>query len=204
VISAKQTQVTTIELLRHGQCEGGEIFRGSTDVLLTDHGWQQMLDSVKGNTYDRVVSSPMQRCKHFSSALAEQSELPLTVQPGLEEIHFGDWEGHSRDAIEREHGDIVQQFWRDPLTISPPNGEATLDFQRRVTRAFSAVTEKALGERVLIVTHGAVIRVIMCHLLDIPLSSMSNISVPYAGRTTFAIYHHEDNEPWVQLIAHQG
>lgn len=204
MIADTDTQVTTIVLLRHGQCEGGEIFRGSTDVSLSDQGWLQMQNAVQDMVFDRVVSSPMQRCERFSSEFAAKQGLPVTIQMGLEEIHFGDWEGQSRDVIAKEHGDIVQRFWRDPLNISPPNGEPTTEFQERVTIAFEQAMANSVGERILIVTHGAVIRIIMCHLLDIPVSSMANISVPYAGTTTFAIYHQQGSTPWVQLLTHQG
>ena len=45
---------TLIDILRHGQCEGGEIYRGSTDVPLTDLGWQQMRNAVAShNGWDR-------------------------------------------------------------------------------------------------------------------------------------------------------
>ena len=42
----RDSLVTTVDLLRHGESEGGEIFRGSIDVPLTEMGWQQMQSAV--------------------------------------------------------------------------------------------------------------------------------------------------------------
>ena len=50
-------KTTTIDLLRHGQCEGGEIFRGSTDVALSEAGWQQMRHATQEeDNWDRVIT----------------------------------------------------------------------------------------------------------------------------------------------------
>ena len=70
-MSIQTSKVTTVDVLRHGQCQGGQIFRGSTDVLLTDLGWQQMeqaLENYQG--WEAVVASPLRRCQLF----AEQYE----------------------------------------------------------------------------------------------------------------------------------
>ncbi len=60
------TVTTTIDLLRHGACEGGEIFRGSSDVALSEQGWQQMRAAIADETapWQAVVSSSLQRCAH--------------------------------------------------------------------------------------------------------------------------------------------
>lgn len=198
-------RVSTIDLLRHGSCEGGEIFRGSTDVLLTDLGRRQMRTALEsGGGWQRVISSPMRRCQHFAESFARAQQLPLQVEANLREIHFGDWEGRSHAEVERSHGTTLQQFWADPESITPPNGETIGGFRQRVVPVLDRLAEQHSGEHLLLITHGAVIRIAICHWLQLPLRAISNISVPYAGFTRFRIYQQPGREPWHQLVLHRG
>lgn len=200
-----EVQITTIDLLRHGRCEGGEIFRGSTDVLLTDSGHRQMRATLaEEGGWQRVISSPMQRCHAFAADYAQQQGLPFAVEADLREIHFGDWEGCTHAEVELRDGVTLQQFWADPETITPPNGESIEDFRKRVIPVLERLQRAHVGEHVLLVTHGAVIRLAMCHWLQLPLRAISHISVPYAGFTRFRIYHQPGQPPWQQLVLHRG
>lgn len=204
-MSQATSQTTTIDLLRHGQCQGGEIFRGSTDVALTEHGWQQMentLASLSG--WQQIVSSPLLRCHAFASDLAQKLQLPISHCDALREIHFGDWEGRPHEEIQKNQGELLRKFWHDPLSMTPPNGEHITDFQQRVVGSFEQHLDEHRGKHWLLVAHGAVIRVLMCHLLSMPLSALSSIAIPYAGITRFRIYETEGEKPWVQLCLHRG
>jgi len=201
----KNFSVTTIDFLRHGQCEGGEIFRGSTDVPLTDIGWQQMFNALgEDSHWDFIISSTLQRCRNFSERLSGKHNKQLKLYDELREIHFGDWEGVERTKIQEMHQTSLQAFWNDPVSNSPPNGEAIIDFDQRVNRCFSSIVEEHRGQQLLLVTHGAVIRVLICRLLNMPLSSLSKLSVPYACRTQFKVFHSQGEADWVQLCTHGG
>ena len=73
-----QAEFTCIDFLRHGECEGGEIFRGSgSDVALTNKGWQQMRDSVQDMAcWDSIITSPLQRCRRFASEQSGRLAIP--------------------------------------------------------------------------------------------------------------------------------
>ncbi|MBL4828204.1 MAG: alpha-ribazole phosphatase family protein [Spongiibacteraceae bacterium] len=197
--------VTTVDLLRHGQCDGGEIFRGSTDVSLTETGWQQMLVTVNEPlSWDHVFSSSLIRCRAFSEYLSAQRSTPLAVFDELQEIHFGDWEGVEFALIQQKHQMSLQAFWADPLNNTPPNAESIVDFRNRVLGCFEKIIEGYKGKHLLFVTHGAVVRVLMCELLNMPLSSMSKLSVPYACLTRFKLFSASGKDPWIQLCFHRG
>ncbi len=198
-------KTTTIDLLRHGQCEGGEIFRGSTDVPLTDKGWQQMQQAVhESSPWQRVVSSSLRRCRLFAEQLAEEKTLAVESHDALREIHFGDWEGQLQETVQREQGEQLRAFWQDPLSNTPPNGEPLVDFHRRVSHCFNSLLQQYQGEHLLLVSHGAVIRVLICELLNMPLDSIASISVPYACLTRFRVYHLDKKPDWAQLCFHRG
>ena len=197
--------ITTVDLLRHGACEGGEIFRGSTDVPLTETGWQQMRDTVAAHSgWQRVVCSPLQRCRRFAEYLAEREALPLEICDPLRELHFGDWEGRRIVDVQSEHGASLRSFWSNPTHFTPPNGEPMVQFRERVVRATDEILERHRGQHLLLIAHGAVIRQLLCEWLQMPMTAFSNIAVPYAGLSRIRIYYRDDAEPWLQLVLHQG
>ena len=124
---------THIDLLRHGACEGGEIFRGSTDVALSELGWQQMRDAIQvDDQWDHILTSPLLRCREFAAELSAQQHIPFTVAHDFKEISFGDWEGKTREQVAAEYGDHQANFWRDAENHPPVNGETIQAFHQRI------------------------------------------------------------------------
>ena len=69
---------TTVDLLRHGQTEGGQKFRGALDDPLSSLGWKQLRISVGDYLgWQVIVSSPLIRCAAFAKELAERLDLSL-------------------------------------------------------------------------------------------------------------------------------
>lgn len=173
---------TRLDLLRHGQCEGGEIFRGRTDVVLTDEGWNAMTEQLTAygaRPWQRVISSPLRRCQNFARFTAEQLQLPLHIEPDLQEIHFGQWEGRSFAELWEE--DPRMRLWvEDPERYSPTGGEALVDFGERVERVLSRLLQDYAGQHLLIVTHGGVIRLLLTQVWSLPRNQLREMSVPYA------------------------
>ncbi|MBD2859765.1 alpha-ribazole phosphatase [Spongiibacter sp. KMU-158] len=203
-----KTTVTRVDLLRHGACEGGEIFRGSTDVALSELGWQQMRDKAREQSRDgkrewtQIISSPLIRCVRFAEELSEQKSLPIAVCENFREMHFGDWEGLPHAEAQQRYPQEWKQFWQSPAEASPPNGESMPAFCERVTTALDQVVADHQNENLLLVVHGAVIRVMMCHWLGMPMGAMTRLSVPYASMSRFEVYQQEGRPAWVQLHSH--
>ena len=199
------TDKTTIDLLRHGACEGGEIFRGSTDVPLTAQGWEQMHTAlIAHDGWECVVSSSLQRCRNFATQFAEKKNLPLHVDERFREIHFGDWEGQKIADVERDHGTSLWRFWNDPECFTPPNGESMLDFRARVLDAANAIVQEHSGKHILLISHGAVIRMLLCEWLQMPMTAFSNIAVPYASLSRVRLYQRGDEKLRPQFVFHRG
>ena len=67
---------------------------------MTPLGWAQMREAVKGGgPWDRIVSSPLQRCALFARELSAQLDIPVSFDKHLQELHFGAWEGQSAAAL---------------------------------------------------------------------------------------------------------
>nr|WP_242464472.1 alpha-ribazole phosphatase family protein [Halorhodospira abdelmalekii] len=170
--------------MRHGEPVGGRRYRGAQDDPLSEAGWQQMHAAVlEPELLTGVVSSPLQRCRAFAEQFAATHRLPLHCEPGFREIGFGDWEGLSPAELAIQDPEGQARFWTDPLRHTPPNAEPMVAFCDRVTSAWAALTERYRGEHLLIVGHGGLIRVLISHLLGLPLQGFNRLYVPYASLT---------------------
>lgn len=168
-----------IGLLRHGEVEGGGRFRGHTDDPLTAAGLAQMHAAVTdGGDWDRVISSPSARCAAFAEEYARRYSTPLSFDARLMEIHFGDWEGRTAAELMTTDADALTRFWNDPFHNTPPGGEPLTQFQARVLDAWHDIfTEHPAQQHVLVVTHGGVIRVLLCQITGVSVAQLQEFSV---------------------------
>lgn len=169
----------TIDLLRHGDT-GQRGFRGQLDDALSVAGWEQMRAAVAEGQWDVVVSSPLQRCATFARELAAQREVPLHLDERLTEYHFGDWQAVPLERIAEHDGDALEKFWSDPVAYPPPGAESFAMFEARI-RAAIEVIARMPQRRVLVITHGGVIRLLHCLCQRLELKHMSSIEVPHAS-----------------------
>ncbi|MNO59173.1 Alpha-ribazole phosphatase [compost metagenome] len=171
-----------LDLLRHGETTGGSGFRGSLDDALSERGWQQMHAAVAGQgDWELVVSSPLQRCARFARQLAETRGLPLRIEADLRELHFGDWEGRDAAQIHEEDSEALGNFWSDPFHFTPPNAEPVRDFAGRVTAAVARLQQELAGQRVLLVTHGGVMRLLLAEARGLPPQQLLQVEVAHAA-----------------------
>lgn len=173
---------TLIDLLRHGEPEGGVKFRGQHDDPLSAAGWAQMCGAV-GDTdgWEAVVTSPLRRCADFAAELATRLDVPLENEPRLREIGFGAWEGLTAEQVSARAPEALERFWRDPARHTPPGGESLADFETRVAAGWNDLLNRHAGRKVLLVCHGGVIRLILARLLGMPRSHLFRLNVPFAS-----------------------
>lgn len=195
-------KTTIIDLLRHGEVEGGDIFRGSTDDTLTDEGWDQMQLTLQGEmSWDVIISSPLLRCAEFAESLSDQEDIKCEVIDAFQEIDFGDWEGKSPDDVLKESDDVLKRWWAAPTQQTPPEGEDFHDFRARVLKSLKQITEEHQGKRILLITHAGVIRVILMYILGMQEENLFRLNVDYAALSTIRMYHDETGA-WGTLISH--
>lgn len=173
----------TLDLLRHGETELGGGFRGSLDDHLTPIGWEQMRQATAEPAgWDVIISSPLRRCVDFARELAQQTGLPLALQPDLRELHFGDWEGrHARELME-ECADDLGRFWSQPYAFTPPGGEPMALFEQRVLSAVSGLYQQHAGGHVLLVTHGGVMRLLTARARGLARDQLLQVEVGHGDR----------------------
>ena len=198
---SSDTLTTTIDLLRHGACHGGQIFRGHTDSLLSAEGFEQMSNTIGASppAWDCIVSSPLRRCADFAEMLSIQYATDFSVQDNFKEISFGDWDGRASADIEQKQAPALEKFWQDPSAYTPPNGEALLDFHQRVIHEWQQLLLHRQGKNILLVCHGGVIRVLLAELLGMPLQNLLRLDIPYASLSRIQVFHSAGKPDWPQV-----
>lgn len=183
-------------------------------VHLYTHQTNQKIDHQSRNTnqfqnmasnslvqWDVIFSSPLKRCRLFAENFVEkgaeqcevQSQLPLFLDQNLQEMHFGDWEGVSTQAIYENEPELLANFWQEPTKYTPPNAETMQIFHDRVLKAIHSIQQQMLENKwqhALIVTHGGVIKVLKCLAMNQPLDNILKMSAELGQLNSFEIGRH--------------
>ena len=167
--------MTALYLVRHGESTWNESRRlqGQADPPLSLEGRNQVRAlgrTLEGIAFDRIVSSDLQRTRQTVDLLG--TDRPV-LEPGLREIHVGDWQGRPIADLIAENGSAYAGWRRG--THTPPGGEPWPDFCRRVGAALDSLVDGG-DQRILAVTHGGVIRAIMQSVVGLNLTQIEAVA----------------------------
>ncbi len=175
----------TIYFLRHGQteCSRNNAFCGSLDSELTPEGLEMakaFATAYSSTPWRAVFSSPMRRTVLTAAPLCAAIETKPELRDGLREINYGKWEGKPPEVILQEFHDDYLRWSADPAWYEPTGGEMAITIAYRATGGEMAITiayramhvieeikELYSSGNVLVVSHKATIRIILCSLLGI-------------------------------------
>lgn len=174
---------TWIDLIRHGEPEGGPRYRGhAIDDPLSEKGWAQMRAAVAGHgDWQRIITSPLRRCRDFATELAGQRGLPMHVEHDLREVGFGRWEGKTKAELIAEDADGFHAFYRDPVHARPAGAEPLDTFARRVAASLDRIAATYTGEHLLVVAHAGVMRAALVHAIAAPPACMYRVNIKNAA-----------------------
>ncbi len=196
------SNTTIIDLLRHGDVEGGRKYRGQLDDPLSKLGWEQLRSATnKIQSWQHIVTSPLKRCSAFASELSQTHSLPLKTEIKFKEVSFGLWEGKKADELIESEPENIKKYWSDPINTTPPQGENLLYFEKRVMSGWENMLKEFQGKHILVISHAGVMRIILCHVLGMPLTELFKLDVGLAKASRIQI-DHLDDESWPRLIFH--
>jgi broad specificity phosphatase PhoE len=171
-------------LVRHGQSEWNRVrrFQGANDVGLSDTGRAQAeafgRALRRGYRVAAAYVSPLRRARETAEIALAGTAIPLVPSPDLRELSLGEWEGRTVDEVRALHGDPYHAWVRAPLDYPPPGGETLPEVCRRVLRAVERIAASHRdGDDVLVVAHGGVISVYLCHLLGVSFNALWRLRV---------------------------
>ena len=188
----------TIYFLRHGQTELSreDNFCGSgLDPELTEAGLhmaEQFAAAYRATPWQAVYSSSLRRGIATAQPLCDALSITMQTRADLNEIAYGKWEGLTKEKVEREYHDDYVSWLADPAWHPPTGGELAISVARRSLQVVDEIKQRFSDGNVLVVSHKATIRIILCGLLGIdvgrfryrlgcPVSSVSRVEFSLAG-----------------------
>ena len=186
------TEPVTFYFVRHGESEANAArrFAGRTDSPLTERGRQQaeaVAEALANVHFDRIVSSHLSRCRDTALVIARRHQLPVDLEPDLVEIDVGERTGSPFDEI------AGLPEWRDDGFVAWPRGETLDQVLSRAHRVITRIAAESAGQRVLVVGHGGVTRILMSHFLgllprlDRSVATHTNVSIVVSDGLTHRV-----------------
>ena len=163
----------TLYFLRHGQTPMSreDAFCGSgLDPELTAEGLEMakaFADHYRNASWSAVYSSPLRRTVNTAQPLCDALGMRAELRDDLKEIGYGEWEGKSKEEVDRAYHDDYLQWLADPAWYPPTGGELAVAIARRSLRAVEEIRARFTKGNVLVVSHKATIRILLCGLLGI-------------------------------------
>lgn len=188
-------------LIRHGVIGAEERFIGAADLPMSAAGETQVRElAARLNpsvALDAIYCSDLQRSRRTAELLADGRDIPIRVRRELREIDMGAWQGLSRREVAERLPEDYAARGRDLVHFRPPDGESFADLAARVLPSWQSLAADSDAQVVAIAGHAGVNRVILCHLLGMPLANLFRIAQS-PGRVDVVEWRR--NEPVITVI----
>jgi broad specificity phosphatase PhoE len=163
---------TRVLLVRHGATvsSGDDSFNGETDVALSEVGREQARSLGRRLAAEKIhafYASPLSRAVETARLVAAPHGGEVVPIPALREVSHGRWERKLRADVERLYPEEYRRWESDPFSFAPEGGESGLAVAARALPALLEIVRTHPGERVLVVSHKATIRLVVAVLLGL-------------------------------------
>ena len=192
-------------LLRHGQTalSREDVFCGSgLDPELTPEGMemaQAFAKAYRDVEWRAVYSSSLSRTITTAQPLCDAVGLNLQTRAELNEIAYGEWEGLTKDQVSTKYHDEYISWLADPAWHAPTGGESAIVIGRRGLQVIEEIQKQFTGGNVLIVSHKATIRIILCSVLGIDVGRFRyRLACPVGS---VSIVEFTSNGPMLKVLA---
>ncbi|MBI4307298.1 MAG: histidine phosphatase family protein [Chloroflexi bacterium] len=190
---------TTVYFVRHGESAWNATgrYQGRLDAPLSDLGLRQadlLARRFAPVRLDAIYTSPLQRARVTAERIAACHGMAVVSEPGLTEIDHGEWNGMLRAEVERRYPETVR-LWREaPGQVRMPGGESLADVRQRGMAAVDAIAAAHPNGAALVVSHHAVLKVVLGTLVGLGLEDFWTLDVDQASGSAAEI-----GGPWPLL-----
>lgn len=177
-----EKQVTRLILVRHCQSMGNlqKVFQGQTDFDISPLGQKQLELlglRLRNVPIDVLYSSPLIRARKTVEAINEYHKLPIVSMDALMEIDIGNLAGRGPGHVFDGYPELAEN-WRDhPECCVFPGGESTVDVYNRAKTVLRKIIDQNPGKTVAVVSHGFLMRNMVCVLLNKALEELASIRI---------------------------
>ena len=177
----------SLYFLRHGETTHSQTggYCGALDPELTAAGAemaQAFADTYSGMEWTAVFASPMKRTIATAKPLCEAAGVPLQLREGLKELKYGAWEDRTPAYVQDHYDQDYVSWMTEPAWNPPTGGETSFQIASRADAVIAEIGETYAAGNVLVVSHKATIRIILCSLLGIDLGRYRDrIEMPVAS-----------------------
>ncbi|MCG8435483.1 MAG: histidine phosphatase family protein, partial [Gammaproteobacteria bacterium] len=166
-----------LHLIRHGQTDWNEERRvqGQSESRLTELGIEQARtigQKLRDLNFDKLFCSSSRRTRETAEHVFAHLDQPITFLDSLREIYLGPWEGRLYDEIEQEDPDSFRHFWHEPHEFNVQGAETFYEMQQRAIKTLLEISQQSFGERVAVISHGALIKSILAHIEALPMEEL--------------------------------
>ncbi len=202
----KREPIVTVVLIRHGRSTSnaaGTLAGRTPGIELDEQGHEQAANlarRLKDISIDRIVSSPLERCRQTLTPLATELGLPVNIDGRLLEVDYGTWSGRAlKDLLHEPLWRVVQAH---PSAAVFPGGEGLADMSARAVDAIRGIRQSAAADlTVLVCSHGDVIKAILADALGMHLDAFQRIVVAPAS---VSVIRYTPLRPFVERINDTG
>ena len=177
---------TEIILIRNGETEWNsqKLMQGHSNSDLSSVGQAQIQalgQWMKNVPFDLIYSSDSLRAKQTAEAITQFSGHELQFDQRLREKNLGVFEGLTSEEARERHPEVFRLFKTAGSKYVIDEGESTQQLQDRALEIVNEIRIKHPEERVLLVTHGGFIRVVMKHSLGLSLETPTRFLIRNTG-----------------------
>ena len=177
---------TEIILIRHGETEWNsqQRMQGHSNSDLSSVGQAQIQalgQWMKNVPFDHIYSSDSLRAKQTAEAITQFSGHELKIDLRLREKNLGVFEGLTSEEAWERHPEVFRLFKTAGSKYVIDEGESTQQLQDRALEIVNEIRIKHPEKRVLLVTHGGFIRVVMKHSLGLSLETPTRFLIRNTG-----------------------
>ncbi len=168
------TSRTEFVIIRHGQTHGNitRTLQGQSNTDLDETGVQQvrlLARRLKSHpAFEAVISSDLKRARDTAQILVDSIGGTIIPNAGLREWNLGILEGRSWQDLQLEYPQIMNSFLNSHKDVEVPGGERRSVMEKRVSECLDILASEFAGKRLLVVTHGGVLRAIFRHIVGLP------------------------------------
>ncbi len=192
-----------VYIARHGQTAWNleKRFQGSNDIPLNATGRAQagaLAEVMKEHTVKRIYTSPKSRALETAEIVNEALKAELEIVEDLREITHGVYDGLTMDEVYNNHSDSIAKWRADRINVAPPGGESIRECAARVIPVYNRIITESRSEPIMIVSHMAVIKSILIHILEAPMETFWRFDQGSAALNV--IRYRDEKGPLVELL----